>query len=557
MPRVPTYQTGQVDEVALPNARQSSIASPELFVGMSGAKNITDIGQGLSVIGAAGMRYAANLQEKEDTAAITTLEADLLNRTTQYKLEAQKRQGLNVNGLPIEADDWYQKTVDELAQNTTNDRQKQAFGLIARKHQPGFRSSIGSYTAQQLEKAQESGFKSGLETFQSSAAADPKVAADMRARTISSIDAYAKIKGFDEETRERAKVEELTKLHMGVIGALEASGDVDAAKAYFYSNKKEIDGSSQVKIENALTKSGMEKKVQEAADAIMAMQMPDQEAYAYIEKNYAGEEEKQLKQEFKMRRADLYTAQVRVQAENNDKAWEIYGRTGRLSAIPRDVRDNMDQKMWITLRDKAQNDADAKLGNGDGFPKVGDPKLYSDLRYAAMDDPERFANVDLRQYINKLNKSNYESLLDIQAAAKKKDDVKISEVRTVDGQIGSSLAPFKGLKSSDKVIIEDRLRQQIDAEQKAAGKKFNADERQKIIDRMLIEGEVASGAWYKPDVNVQFYEVVGTPDENKFVPFIPKDERAKIEDALKRNSQPVTDDTVMRLYKKKMGITNK
>jgi len=276
----------------------------------------------------------------------------------------------------------------------------------------------------------------------------------------------------------------------------------------------------------------MEKKSQEAVDALMAMEMSEPEALDYIEKNYSGEEEKQIKQEFKMRRADLYSASIKIQNENNDKAWDIYGKTGSLRNIPREVRDNMDPKMWITLRDKAQNDADAKLGNGDGFAKNGDPDLYSQLRYAAMDDPQKFAEVDMRQYITKLNKSMYESLLDIQAAAKKGDTAKLGEVRTIDTQLTASLAPFKTMKQSEKYIIQDRIRIAIDAEQQALGKKLNADERQKIIDRQIMEGEVVTGKWFKPDVNVMFYEVVGTPDENKFVPFIPSAVKSKIKERL-------------------------
>ena len=554
MPRVPQYQTGQVDQAALPNARQSSVASPELFAGINGSKALGDLGEGLSRASVAGLKIVSDLQDKEDTAVLTGLESELLNRTTQFKLDASQKKGLNATNLAQEADDYWESTSTELLDMAKNDRQKAALTRIIQKHQPSFRGSIGSHVVQELNNAQESGFKASLETFQSSAAADPTTAADMKARINTTLDAWSSVKGWDAQTKERAKTEELTKMHMGVIGSLEAAGEIDAAKAYYYTNKKEIDGKEQIRIENALTKSGMEKKSQEAVDALMAMEMSEPEALDYIEKNYSGEEEKQIKQEFKMRRADLYSAAIKIQNENNDKAWDIYGKTGSLRNIPREVRDGMDPKMWITLRDKAQNDADAKLGNGDGFAKNGDPDLYSQLRYAAMDDPQKFAEVDMRQYITKLNKSMYESLLDIQAAAKKGDTAKLGEVRTVDGQINASLAPFKSMKSSEKQIIEDRIRKAVDDEQQALGKKLNADERQKIIDRQIMEGEVVTGKWFKPDVNVMFYEVVGTPDENKFVPFIPSAEKDKIKEALTRAKRPVTDAEIMKLYKQKMGI---
>lgn len=553
MPRVPTYQTGQVDPAALPQVRQSSIASPELFTEISGGANLVRAGTGVANAGIAGLKFAADLQEKEDIAVVKKAESEWLSEVSQFELEAKQKQGLNAASLPTVADEFWGKSQEKYIGNMT-DRQKRAFGLITQKHAPAFRNGIATHSAAQINKAQEDSFKSSLETFQSRAALNPATADQMRQETITTLQAWGKIKGLDKQTLDRAITEELTKLHVGVISSYENLQDTDSMKSYFYAHRKEMDGQTAMKIENLINKAGIEKEAQDAADAIMAMEMSDQEAYAYIEKNYSGEREKQIKQEIRQRRADITVATNRIQAENNDKAWDIYNKTGSTKNIPQSVRDAMDPKMLATLKDKEANDIKAKLGDGDGFPKNGDPDLYSQLRYAAMDNPKAFADLDMRQYISKLSKTQYEALLDIQAAAKKGDDAKIGEVRTIDGQINATMTNVKGLSKDDKYRLEDKIRAAVDAEQKALGKKLSADERQKIIDRHVMQGEVVQGKWFKPDRNVLFYEVVGTPDESKFVPFIPDDEKAKIKAALQRAKRPVNDAEIMKLYKQKMGI---
>jgi hypothetical protein len=214
----------------------------------------------------------------------------------------------------------------------------------------------------------------------------------------------------------------------------------------------------------------------------------------------------------------------------------------------------MDPKQWVSLKDKAMADAEAKLGKGDGYAKNSDIKLYTELRQQAMNDPKAFGEINMLQHASKLNKTNYEALLDIQSSIKKGDTGKVAEVRSLDTQISASIASLN-FDTEKKSVFKDRVSAEIDNLQQGTGKKLNADERQKVIDKFLIQGEVESGSFFKPDKNRRYYEVAGTPDAGMFsVSEIPKAERQKIEASLTRNGIKVTEAEVLRLYKLKMGL---
>ena len=68
MPQVPTYDNNVQQLRGLPNAQQSSIASPELFVGMSQAGNMASAAKGLNAV--AGIMKER--QDELDTATALT-----------------------------------------------------------------------------------------------------------------------------------------------------------------------------------------------------------------------------------------------------------------------------------------------------------------------------------------------------------------------------------------------------------------------------------------------------------------------------------------------------
>jgi hypothetical protein len=544
MAKIPTYNNLQVG-IGDVSGRQQSVASPELMGGAQ-ARQMQGLGRGMELAARAGME----IQEKQDTAIILNKKSEFLTKITDFELQAKQKKGLNAAPLPTQSDEFYDKEVEEITKDLT-DRQKAAFQAVAIQQRPSFRNSIYAHSAKEINSAQEDGFRNSLDTMQSRAAANPETAAQMREEIIRTTDAWNNIKGADSATRERARTTELTNLHTNVIASM-VDKDHDAAMGYFFTHKKEMDGKTALKIEADLNKTGMEKKVQTEADTIVSMGLDDTQALRYIEQNYSGAVEKELKQEYKMRSADNYSAIQKSQVMAGDEAWKIYGSTGSLRNIPREVKDKMDPKQWIQLKDKALADADAKLGKGDGYAKNSDIKLYTELRQQAMNDPNGFAGVNMLQYATKLNKTNYEGLLDIQSSIKKGDTTKIAEVRSLDTQVSASISSLN-FDAEKKSVFKDRVSAEIDNLQQGTGKKLNAEERQKVIDKFLIEGEVPSKYW--GTTTKKAFEVYGTADAGKFsVSEIPEAERKKIIKALTIRNKKITEEEIAKQYKETMGL---
>jgi hypothetical protein len=67
------------------------------------------------------------------------------------------------------------------------------------------------------------------------------------------------------------------------------------------------------------------------------------------------------------------------------------------------------------------------------------------------------------------------------------------------------------------------------------GGKLNQAERQKVLDGLVLEGEVLSGSFFLPDKNMRRYEARARGEEAKFKPEFTDAQRTRATEALKRN----------------------
>lgn len=118
----------------------------------------------------------------------------------------------------------------------------------------------------------------------------------------------------------------------------------------------------------------------------------------------------------------------------------------------------------------------------------------------------------------------------------------------------SDAAKRAGLDTEDRAGFQYVARQEIQRAQQERGKTLTFDERQQVIDRLMLSGEVESGSWWKPDSDRTYYEVAGTEDAENFVPEVPDADRSAIAAALERNDMAPSDENILAVYKQKMGL---
>lgn len=225
----------------------------------------------------------------------------------------------------------------------------------------------------------------------------------------------------------------------------------------------------------------------------------------------------------------------------------LLGNGGNFAALPASVKAAIPGKSL----DNVMNFAD-KLSKQEEVQT--DWSRYYELRRAAIDNPQEFARMDLARHFGQLGKGERESLIDLQARTK--DPKEIADVATLEQQLSTAhnLMKWSPSDREKKGAFNAAVQTAVDTEQRRAGKKLTFEERQRIIDRMAVQGEVVSGKWYQIDPDKRFYEVANTVERDKFVPNVPKEDEAKIKDALTRAGMPVTADAVLNLYRQKRGL---
>ena len=514
MAKIPVYETGQTRISDLPNVRQTSVASPELFVGISGARSLAEAGEGATKIGVAGMRYASDLQEKEDLAVIKKSESEFLTDISNFELAGKQKLGLNAATLPSLSDDYYEEAVKKHSE-TLNDRQKAIFGNIAARHAPSFKNSMYAHSADQINKAQEASFKSSLEAYQSRAAANPAAAPELNKELDRTLQAWGQIKGLDKATLDRAKIEEKTKLHMAVLGTLEQSGDIDAMKGYFYSNIKEIDGVKQTEIKKAIETSDRSRMVQSFADDVVDKQNLGLEgSLKAAREKFDGEDEKHAVTEIKQRYAEKQAIQQEQENKDYDYAWQV-------AVEQKKGIKGISPSVWARMPAKDKRSILSELSGGS---KATNQSVWYDLYTQSMNDPKAFIGQDLRKFKDSLSDSDFQELTKRQIAVKSDIDKpdKLKRVYTVGQQVTQIIDSIGIPATSNNKETRDRralaTRAVSDAlTREAAAKGKEVDqltdvEVQGVADRVLIKGSVSREWW---------------PDKDKYAFELKPEEKAK------------------------------
>jgi hypothetical protein len=191
---------------------------------------------------------------------------------------------------------------------------------------------------------------------------------------------------------------------------------------------------------------------------------------------------------------------------------------------------------------------------------------FYDLKTMADKDPAAFAARDLRTDFPYLGTDDRKLLIDQQDQIKKGN---ANDVASLSEQL-TAIHETMGIQG-DKVKMgkfDSATTMSMQAEADRLGRKLSYDERQAVIDRMVIVGRIHTGPIADtirraPIVNLflhpdrYYYEVMGTDKAPGFKPdtdvdSIPLPERQKMGEALKRAGLPVTNKALSELYWKKM-----
>jgi hypothetical protein len=263
----------------------------------------------------------------------------------------------------------------------------------------------------------------------------------------------------------------------------------------------------------------------------------------------SGKEEDQVVQRLKIFENERTGIVQAAQNDAKDKAWRSYAETGNFSKIPPSVLASMDGADLATLQRTAKADVEARTK---GTEVKTDPNVYYQLTQEAMMNPDFKdpTKVDLRKYFDKLSPGDRNHFINLQRTIGTKNEA--PEAVTTQQQI-TAVTKQLGLKDEKAGMFTQEANKALFAAQVNKGGKLNQAERQKVLDGLVLEGEVLTGSWYRPDPNMRRYEARARGEESKFKPTFTDAQRAKARDALIREkvlnpTQKQIDDVLYDTY---------
>lgn len=527
MPTVPTYDNNVQQIRPLDGTKQSSIASPDLFAGISGANNTSALGKALNNVG----EVLDKRQDEIDTA--TALNAEVATREAymQFQTEARTRRGLAADGLAKDAEKWWDDQARLVTEKMTPNQQR-----LFKNRMQGTRlstlDSLSQYQDAQVRAAKQEGALASIDSSIKLALDDPNNAglASEAMRTIQIT--VSKLAAENGDTPEKAQMDMLkytSQYHSGMLQNM-IDGNPERAREYMNKYGAQMLPTARGQFDKSLEVAERNVKVFGEVSTAMSTAKSETEALSMVREKFANDADgmKLAVLEVKTRYKEQEEAQQQAQKQAYDRAYTIAVEQGKgrrgvdaqtWSMLTPQQRDSIDDEMYQrtervrVAQDRAEARADRAAAKREKQDNDAAWENYYLLRQQARDNPEAFRNRDLRLDFKSIPKEKREELIDLQA--KKPDELK--DITTLDGQISLTVGAL-GIEKTEKYKFESVVRDAVLAEQKKQGKPLNQEARQKIIDRMVIDGEVPGGAWYRNDKEGRAFEFYGTPDANKFIP---------------------------------------
>jgi hypothetical protein len=247
---VPTYDTPQVQQAALPTVRQDSIVSPGML--SAGADRQFKQGEQVVAAGSALNAVAVQMQHQDDLRSVQTANATYQEAAQNFVMSARdKRTGAAASGLVDEFDGFHRDTVAKILPTLQSEAQKQAFGVTAARSRLALRHDVGTFQISETRKAADHAYEADVRSAANlgAIALTDDAAGIYRDQLVQKARAYAATKNFTPgSVEEQALLDTaLTNFHAQRIQNL-VQQDPMAAQAYFEKNKGEIAGSQQAEI---------------------------------------------------------------------------------------------------------------------------------------------------------------------------------------------------------------------------------------------------------------------------------------------------------------------
>lgn len=553
MPIVPRLSGPQVQQAAIPNARSRVQVSEETFGGGQSLAAATQAAQGL--LGQANKLVMEEKQKADDVRVKDAL-ADLVRRrqdkTFNPETGALSRKGQNAFNVVDEYGTAFDKDIGEIEERLSP-AQRSTFHQLAQQQKVDFMGDLERHTLKEHTEYGEQVNQKLLAATRDEATlyfSDPvKVSASLAKQRGLIIDQGAKA-GKAPEVVQQEIAEAAAQTHSGVLDRIISSGDDKAALAYFNANAPGF-GRFAAHAEKSLEEATLRGESQRQSDAIIAKASGMSEALA----SARGIEDPKIRDAATDRIKSYFAAKKAADSEREERimtdAGNIIDQTGDYNKIPPSQLALLSPSQKSSLMSYAEKKRDGSLAT--------DWEAYHDLKLMAASPALRgkFIQTNLMEYRGKMADAQFKELVETKASLMAKDgkaEERLDGYRTNAQIVGDTLAAAEIKDPAQVALFHSKVDEELARLQKQTGKHATNEDVQRITDGLVVQGVTSRsffGLWKNKK---RKFETTGEDREFEVeARDIPRIERQKIEEALRRRGMPVNDDTVKALYDRKLS----
>lgn len=563
MPTVPRLNGPQVQQAAMPNARFEANAGAGAF-GDLGTKQLTTAA--VDTVGVVDKVYREEKAKADDTV-VKKAYADMLKASNTLRWDPDSgafgKKGKDAFGVPDEYGKRFDDSAAEIEKGLSNDDQKRMFNEMRQKMRVDFDADLQKHVFMEKGKYELEVTDNAIKAEQDNAILnyhDPeKVAQSLELQKSLLVD-HAQKNGKSAEWLQQQTALITGKTHEGIINRMIQNGNDMEAKNYFEAHKDEMSGSDIGQMEKVVHAASTKAEAVRITDELMAKysNMGDALKDPRVKKL----EDEDLRLALEDRIQNQYGVKERARAMKAENllrnATDIVEKSGDYTKVPPQIVAQLDMGQRRTLQAYAK-----AVSEGDQI--ATDWSRYYELKTMAS-SPElanKFAQTNLLTERMRLGNTEFKELMNLQTSMRNKDgksDDELKGIRTRTQIINDALAaadidptPKQGTKDAERVNQLRRRMDEIDQAYFTQNKKrMSNEELAQQVDKQLTKVITDKGWLYdtkKYSFETEKGEAVGVAVKN-----IPRPERLKIEQALRSNNKPVTDDNITQLFMKSQGI---
>lgn len=533
MPQVPVYGDRQVREQPLQPVFQNT---PDVS---SGARAL---GQGLGVVAEA----VDKIDLRDAQAKASDVERQITSEWLKWDASLEGRakyRGENADGYTAAAKAWWEKARETYGKTLNPRAAAIASPGLANKRAAALGNARQFQATEKERHADETYAADVATTIQFGVTSGDVASTAQQIRDKAAI--LGARKGWTTEQVQAEAGKNLSAMHLAQITKL-AEMDAVKAQAYYDANKAEVNFAQQPRVEQILKGELDNQFASQFAAGVATKPLAEQLADAAKITDPA-RREKALTQ-IRNNHTLVKQAEQEVEARASDQAWQLFAKNQQ---IPEAVLSQMNGRERAALQESIRTRSE-RLAAGKAVKT--DMLTYIDVR----EKLARGETVNLRAYTEKIAPAQMEQLLDIQSSAAK-GGVKQDSMMTDEARINNALVGL-GIDKKKTPDVAARLTLEIDRQVRVAsaakgGKDLTADEKQAIVDRVVMD-KVYVNEWGR---DPQKPVALMTPDEmrNAYVRVngkdyklssVPATDRRQIIQALQATGQVPTEQAVVEMY---------